>query len=269
VSVSGAAVRPPVGAPAGRQGLDYKWIASGVVIVGALMSILNQTVVNVALPTLEADFNVSLTEIQWVVTAYALGLAAIIPLTGWLSDRYGTKRVFMVSQILFTLSSVLCALAWSNGSLIAFRVVQGLAGGLIMPVGMTILMMVSRPEERGRMMSVMGVPMLVGPVLGPLLGGWLVQSVSWRLIFVINVPIGVIGALLSALYLRGPAGTTHRPPLDLGGLFLGIPAVVAIVYGLSQPSSRGWGSADTLLPLAGGAAMWSSSACTSCGRRRR
>ncbi len=223
--------------------------------MGALMSILNQTVVNVALPTLEADFNVSLTEIQWVVTGYALGLAAIIPLTGWLSDRYGTKRVFMVSQILFTLSSILCALAWSNGSLIAFRVVQGLAGGLIMPVGMTILMMVSRPEERGRMMSVMGVPMLVGPVLGPLLGGWLVQSVSWRLIFVINVPIGVIGALLSALYLRGHAGTTHRPRLDLGGMVLGIPAVVAIVYGLSQPSSRGWGSADTLLPLAGGAAM--------------
>jgi EmrB/QacA subfamily drug resistance transporter len=255
VSAGGTTVRSPVGAPAGRQGLDYKWIASGVVIVGALMSILNQTVVNVALPTLEADFNVSLTQIQWVVTAYALGLAAIIPLTGWLADRYGTKRVFMVSQILFTLSSILCALAWSNGSLIAFRVVQGLAGGLIMPVGMTILMMVSRPEERGRMMSVMGVPMLVGPVLGPLLGGWLVQSVSWRLIFVINVPIGVIGALLSALYLRGPAGTTHRPRLDLGGLVLGIPAVVAIVYGLSQPSSRGWGSADTLLPLAGGAAI--------------
>jgi len=256
VREAGAVIGPPAASPAGaKRELDYKWIASGVVIVGALMSILSQTVVNVALPTLESDFNVSLTEIQWVVTGYALGLAAIIPLTGWLSDRYGTKRVFMVSQILFTLSSILCAMAWSNGSLIAFRVIQGLAGGLIMPVGMTILMMVSRPEERGRMMSVMGLPMLVGPVLGPLLGGWLVQWVSWRLIFVINVPVGVVGALLSALYLRGPAGATLRQRPDLGGLALGIPAVVAIVYGLSQPSSTGWGSASTLLPLIGGGAM--------------
>jgi len=253
---AGPVIARPAAAPAGeRPRLDYKWIASGVVVVGALMSILNQTVVNVALPTLESDFNVSLTEIQWVVTGYALGLAAIIPLTGWLSDRHGTKRVFMVSQILFTLSSILCALAWSTGSLIVFRVIQGLAGGLIMPVGMTILMMVSRPEERGRMMSVMGVPMLVGPVLGPLLGGWLVEWVSWRLIFVINVPIGIVGALLSALYLRGPAGATLRQRPDLGGLALGIPAVVAIVFGLSQPSSRGWESVDTVLPLAGGAAM--------------
>lgn len=253
---AGAVIGPPAAAPAGaKPGLDYKWIASGVVIVGALTSILNQTVVNVALPTLESDFNVSLTDIQWVVTGYALGLAAIIPLTGWLSDRYGTKRVFMVSQILFTLSSILCAMAWSNGSLIAFRVIQGLAGGLIMPVGMTILMMVSRPEERGRMLSVMGLPMLVGPVLGPLLGGWLVQWVSWRLIFVINVPIGVVGALLSALYLRGPGAATLRQRPDLGGLALGIPAVVAIVYGLSQPASKGWDSVDTFVPLIGGAAM--------------
>src|SRR5262249_56730356 len=155
VGEAGAVVgRLAAGPPGPKPGLDYKWIASGVVVVGALMSILNQTVVNVALPTLESDFNVSLTEIQWVVTGYALGLAAIIPLTGWLSDRHGTKRVFMVSQILFTLSSILCALAWSTGSLIAFLVIQGLAGGLIMPVGMTILMMVSTPEELRPMMSV-------------------------------------------------------------------------------------------------------------------
>src|SRR5262245_37299122 len=109
------------------------------------MSILNQTVINVALPTLEVDFGVSLNQIQWVVTAYAPGLAAVIPLTVWLSDRYGTQRVFLVSQVLFTLASMLCGLAWSNGSLIGFRVIQGLAGGLIMPVGMTILMTVSRP----------------------------------------------------------------------------------------------------------------------------
>jgi EmrB/QacA subfamily drug resistance transporter len=243
-----------VEAPA-RPGLDYKWIAASVVVVGALMSILNQTVINVALPTLETDFRVSLVEIQWVVTGYALGLAAIIPLTGWLSDRYGTKRVFLVSQVLFTLASMLCGLAWSNPSLIAFRVVQGLAGGLIMPVGMTILMSVSRPEERGRTMAVLGLPMLVAPVLGPLLGGWLVQYVSWRLIFYLNVPIGIVGALMTAALLRGSSGRAGGQRLDVGGLALGIPAVVAIVYGLSQPSTYGWDSAQTVLPLAGGVVL--------------
>src|SRR5215831_16451873 len=167
------------------------------------MSILNQTVINVALPTLETDFGVSLTEIQWVVTGYSLGLAAVIPLTGWLADRYGTKRVFLVSQVLFTFASMLCGLAWNNPSLIVFRVVQGLAGGLIMPVGMTILMTVSRPEERGRMMAVLGLPMLVAPVLGPLMGGWLVQYVSWHVIFYLGVPIGIAGSVMTALLLEG------------------------------------------------------------------
>ncbi|HSR23923.1 MAG TPA: DHA2 family efflux MFS transporter permease subunit, partial [Candidatus Eisenbacteria bacterium] len=184
----------------------------------------------------------------------SLGLAAVIPLTGWLADRYGTKRVFLVSQVLFTLSSMLCGLAWSNPSLIAFRVVQGLAGGLIMPVGMTILMTVSRPDERGRMMAVLGLPMLVAPVLGPVLGGWLVQYVSWRLIFYVNVPIGIAGAVMTALLLRGPAGEGRRQRLDAAGLTLGVPAVVAVVYGLSQPGQYGWASAHTLLPLLGGTA---------------
>src|SRR5215472_13505475 len=237
---------------AGRRRVDYKWVAASVVVVGALMSILNQTVVTVALPTLERDFGVSLIDIQWVITGYSLGLAAVIPLTGWLADRYGTKRVFLTSQVLFTLASVLCGLAWSNGSLIAFRVVQGLAGGLIMPVGMTILMTVSRPEERGRMMAVLGLPMLVAPVLGPLLGGWLVQYVSWHVIFYLAVPIGVAGSVMTALMLQGSPPQAGGQRLDTGGLALGIPAVVAIVFGLSQPSMYGWLSAQTMLPLLGG-----------------
>ena len=238
-----------------RSRVDYKWVAAGVVVVGALMSVLNQTVVTVALPTLEADFGVSLIEIQWVVTAYALGLAAVIPLSGWLCDRYGTKRIFLVSQVLFALASILCGLAWSNGTLIGFRVVQGLAGGLIMPVGMTILMSASRPEERGRMVAALGLPMMVGPILGPTLGGWLVEFVNWRLIFFVNVPVGVAGAVLTALLLRGRPAGAERQPLDIAGLLLATPAVVAIVYGLSQPSGSGWASAETLVPLIGGAAL--------------
>lgn len=238
----------------GRR-LDYKWVAASVVMVGALMSIINQTSVNVALPTLESDFKVSLTDVQWVVTAYSLGLAGVIPMSGWLADRYGTKRVFLVTQILFTLGSILSGLAWSNGSLIAFRVVQGLAGGLVMPVGMTILMSVSRPEERGRMMAALGLPMMVAPVLAPTIGGWLVQSVSWRWIFLMTVPFGVIGAFLTVLLLRDAASERRRQPLDLTGLLLVTPAVVGITYGLSQPSAYGWGSVQTLLPMLGGLAL--------------
>jgi EmrB/QacA subfamily drug resistance transporter len=242
---------------AGRPArIDYKWVASGVVMLGAVMVILDQTVVNVALPTLETDFNVSLSGVQWIVTAYTLALASVIPLAGWLTDRYGSKRVFVTSQVLFVAGSVLCGLAWSNDVLIAFRVLQGLGGGLIMPVGMATLMSVTRPDERGRVMSVLGVPMLIGPVLGPTLGGWLIQAVSWRLIFYLNVPIGIIGVVLAALFLQGArTDQAKREPLDVGGLLLSSGAVVGMVYGLSQPSTYGWGAWQTVVPLAAGAVL--------------
>src|SRR5438309_873300 len=240
---------------AGRRGIEYKWQAGFVVIVGAIMVILDQTVVNVALPTLETDFKVTLSDVQWIVTAYALALASVIPLTGWLTDRYGTRRVFVVSQVLFTIGSVLCGLAWSNNVLIGFRVLQGLGGALIMPVGMAILMGATRPEERGRMMAVLGAPMMIGPVLGPTLGGWLVQSASWRLIFYINLPIGIFGALLSLLVLRESRQERLRQPLDVIGLALIVPAMLGVVFGLGQPNTYGWGSVQTLLPMLGGLAL--------------
>lgn len=249
----------PPGAPGTWQQTDsderYKWIAAGVLLTGAVMTILDQTVVNVALSTLEKDFNASLSEIQWVVTAYSLALAAVIPMSGWLSDRYGAKRVFLISQILFTVGSALCGLSWSHNALIGFRVLQGLGGGLIMPVGMAMLMRVSRPDQRGRLMAVMGVPMLLGPALGPTLGGWLIQNYTWRLIFYINVPIGIAGSILSAIVLREVASMRKSGRLDAGGLALVTPAVVGMVYGLSQPSTYGWDSAQTLVPLVGGAAL--------------
>lgn len=249
MSTEAAEVRPAGG------GLDnrYKFLAAGVVMVGAVMVILDQTVVTVALPTLEKDFGVTLADAQWIITAYTLALAAVIPLTGWLTDRYGTKRIFVTSQLLFVAGSVLCGLSWSNASLIGFRILQGLGGGMIMPVGMTILMSITRPEERGRMGAVMGVPMLFGPVLGPTLGGWLVQDASWRYIFFINLPIGLLGALLSSTQLREAAGRiARRERLDLVGLLLVTPAVLGVVYGLSQPGSYGWWSLETVGPLAGG-----------------
>src|SRR3954466_3443999 len=175
-----------------------------VVVVGAIMSILDTTIVNVALQTLRTDLGASLATIQWVSTAYLLALSAVIPLTGWMAERFGPRTVWMSSVAGFVLTSALCGVAWSAGSLIAFRVLQGLAGGMIMPIGMITLAQAAGPKRMGRVMSVIGVPMLMGPVVGPVIGGLLIDNLSWRWIFFVNVPVGIIGLLLAWRLL--PAG---------------------------------------------------------------
>src|SRR4051794_39156306 len=167
------------------------WVVAAVVIVGVIMSILDTTIVNVALETLSRELNSPLSTIQWVATGYLLSLASVIPLAGWMAERFGAKRVWMVSVALFGIGSALCGLAWSAGSLIFFRVLQGFGGGLIMPVGMAVLAQTAGPKRMGRVMSVIGVPMLLGPVLGPVIGGLIVDNASWRWIFYVNVPIAV------------------------------------------------------------------------------
>ena len=146
-------------------------IVAGVVLLGAVMSILDITVVNVAINRLAIDFNASLTTIQWVVTGYTLAIAAVIPLTGWAADRFGTKRLYLTSLVLFVGGSILCGAAWSAGSLIGFRVLQGLGGGMIMPAVMTIMTKKAGPHRMGRVMGILGVPMLVALIIGPILGG--------------------------------------------------------------------------------------------------
>jgi len=175
-----------------------------VVIVGAIMSILDTTIVNVALESLARDLNAPLSTIQWVATGYLLSLATVIPLTGWAAERFGPRKVWMTVVAGFVVTSALCALAWSAESLIAFRVLQGIAGGMIMPIGMITLAQTAGPSRVGRVMSVIGVPMLLAPVLGPVLGGLIVTHLSWRWIFLVNLPIGVIGLVLAAKLM--PAG---------------------------------------------------------------
>ncbi len=186
-------------------------LAAAVVICGAVMTILDTTIVNVAIDRLGVVFDSRLATIQWVSTAYLLALAAVIPLTGWMVDRFGTRHVFIGAVALFVAGSTLCGLAWSAGSLIGFRVLQGLGGGMVMPTGMTILARAAGQERMGRVMALVGVPMLLAPALGPIIGGALVDSASWRLIFFINVPIGLFTLVLASRVLRQRRGPAARP----------------------------------------------------------
>jgi EmrB/QacA subfamily drug resistance transporter len=213
-------------------------VIASVVVVGAIMSILDTTIVNVALATLSRDLHASLSTIQWVATGYLVALATVIPMTGWAAERFGAKRLWMIVVALFVAGSALSGLAWSAGSLIFFRVLQGLGGGMIMPAGMTILAQAAGPQRIGRVMSVVGAPMLLGPILGPVLGGLILQHLSWRWIFYVNVPIGAL-ALLLAWKLLPRSEPQHGEQLDLVGLALLSPGLAAIVFGLSETSSHG------------------------------
>ena len=226
-------------------------VVAAVVLLGAVMSILDTTVVNVAIDHLAVAFNASLTTIQWVITGYTLALAAVIPVSGWAADRFGTKRIYMTSLVLFTLGSVAAGLSWSAESMIVFRVLQGIGGGLIMPTVMTIMTKKAGPHRMGRVMGVLGVPMLIAPIMGPILGGWLVADVSWRWIFFINVPIGIVAFILALIVLdRDQPQPAHR--LDWLGMLLLSPGLAVFIYGLAESSSYGFGSPRSWGPTAVG-----------------
>src|SRR5881409_3518127 len=159
-----------------NNGLDRELLRLGAVVVaGSIMAILDATIVNVAIPTLGGDFGTSISLIQWVMTGYLLAFASVIPLTGWASDRFGAKRVWIASLLLFM---ALSGAAWSIEALIGFRILQGLGGGMILPVGQTILAQAAGPQRMGRVMSIVGVPMLLAPIFGPVLGGAIVDQWS-------------------------------------------------------------------------------------------
>ena len=224
-----------------------------VVVLGSIMSILDTTIVNVAVPTLAKDFRAPLSQVQWVSTGYLLALAMTIPLTGWSIERFGAKKVWIGSLSLFLAGSALSGAAWSIQSLIVFRVVQGVGGGMIMPVGMAIMAIGAGPQRMGRVMSMLGVPMLLGPVLGPVIGGLIVDSVSWRWIFYVNIPIGIVAIALAVRILPGHDRTDRDNKLDFLGLALLSPGLGLFVYGLSQ---AGQGSSTSVfVPAAIGLAL--------------
>ncbi|KJY35635.1 DHA2 family efflux MFS transporter permease subunit [Streptomyces katrae] len=229
-----------------------------VVITGAVMSVLDMTIVNVALDRLSESFGSPLETIQWTATAYTLALAAVIPAAAWAMGRIGAKRTYLTALSLFTLGSLLAACAWSAGSLIAFRAVQGLGGGLLMPVGMTMVMRAADRDRLGRAMALLGLPVLVGPVAGPVLGGWLVDTASWQWIFLVNLPVGAAALILAAKLLRpdSPLGAAASPRLDLPGLLSLSPGLALLLYGLSRGGESGrFLSPGVLAPLLGGAVL--------------
>jgi EmrB/QacA subfamily drug resistance transporter len=253
--MSQAEASPSPAQAADPNALDREtMVVAAVVLLGAIMSILDTTIVNVAIDRLSIDFNASLTTIQWVVTGYTLALAAVIPATGWAADRFGTKRIYLTSLALFMLGSALCAVAWSAGSLIAFRVLQGVGGGMIMPAVMTIMTKKAGPHRMGRVMGILGVPMLVAPILGPILGGWLVDDVSWRWIFLINIPIGVVAIILAWLKLeRDTSEPSHR--LDWLGMALLSPGLTLLIFGLAESASGGFSDFKSWAPIVAGVVL--------------
>jgi MFS family permease len=231
-----------VAPPRGLGGLDYKWVALGVVLLGTIMTILDATIVNIAVPTLQTDLKAgSYSDIAWVITGYMLAQGAVIPMTGWATDRFGTKRLYLITIALFTIASMACGLAQNLGELILFRVLQGIGGGMLMPIGMTIILQAVGPENMGKVMGIFGVPMLLAPALGPVLGGWFVQDFTWRLIFYVNVPIGILAFVSASRYLV-ESHKAHGLHLDTFGLLTATPALVAIMYAVDRSTALGWTS---------------------------
>nr|WP_284286356.1 DHA2 family efflux MFS transporter permease subunit [Alicyclobacillus fastidiosus] len=224
------------------------------IIAGVFMVVLDNTVMNVALPKLVTDFHTQLPTLEWTVTGYTLAQAAVIPLSGWLADRFGAKTIFLSSTVLFTIGSVMCSTPHSAGLLILYRILQGLGGGSVLPVAMAYIYRLTPPEKAGAVMGMMGIPILFAPAIGPVLAGWLVQYHSWRWIFLLNLPIGLLCLLIG---LKGLPQWKKQDVagMDVWGTILGPIAFAALSYGVSE-GANGWHSAKTIAGLVvGGLAL--------------
>ncbi|MEK7215299.1 MAG: DHA2 family efflux MFS transporter permease subunit [Chloroflexota bacterium] len=236
----------------GRSGFDYRWLSLGVTTVGSFMSLLDATMVNIGLHTIIDEFHADVQDGQWVITGYTLALSIVIPVSGFLAERIGMKRLYMMTMAMFIMTSVLSGLAWNLQSLIFFRVLQGLGGGMLQPLGQAIVYSIVTPLERPRFMAMLGLPALVGPLLGPTIGGYLVEYASWRAMFTINLPIGLAGLTLAWLLLKEVA-PRRGARLDLPGFLLSAIAFPSLMLGFTLGSSDGWTALETEICLVVGA----------------
>jgi EmrB/QacA subfamily drug resistance transporter len=231
---------------------EYKHIVAVVFTLGLFMDLLDVTIVNVALPTIGREYHAGAGSIEWTITGYLLALAAAIPVSGWAGDRFGTKPTFIFALAVFTTSSLLCGLSWDTTSLVGFRVLQGIGGGLLTPVGTTMVLRAFPMSERASVTALLTVPAVLGPALGPVVGGYLVEYQSWRWIFFINIPIGLLALAIAVALLHEPRPEGRRR-LDVAGLLLAAPGLSAVVFALSQAGPHGLG--DVRVVVAGGAGL--------------
>ena len=229
-------------------GLDPKWKVLISVMFGVFMIILDSTIVNIAFPTLRAQFGASLSDAQWVLSIYVLALGVTTPVSGFLADRFGIKRMYLLGIALFTVGSILCGIAPSLPLLIVARAIQGFGGGIAQPLGPAQLYRAFPPKEQGTALGIFGIALVVAPALGPILGGWLVDLGIWRAIFFVNVPIGILGVFLGSRFL--PDYRIERRPLfDPLGLLTAVAGFGAVLYAASQAETYGWTGSSTLLLL--------------------
>ena len=239
---------------AGRPGAaaEAKWgLPLAVVVVGMFMSVLDTSIVNVAIPSMQKEYGASLTDIEWVATAYTLCLGVIVPTSAWLGERLGLRRVYLISLLGFSAFSALCGMAGDLNSMIFFRILQAIPAGVIPVTCMTILYRMVPPRKLGIAMGMYGLGIVVAPGVGPTLGGYLVEYVNWRLIFYINVPIGVLGAIAALAVLPAFPSTSSRR-FDVLGFSCISAGLFALLLAVSEGQNWGWTSYPILLLLAGG-----------------
>ncbi|GCE29050.1 MFS transporter [Dictyobacter alpinus] len=234
-----------------RSRLPYKWLVLLVVIFGSFMSILDQTVINNALPGLQRAFSTDLGSLQWVITAYILTQGVVTPTTAFFANRLGTKRFYIIALTLFTLGSALCGFAWNLPVLIVFRIIQAFGGAILFPLAITLLFSEFPPHQRGLASGFLSISALMAPALGPTLGGYIVTYASWPLIFYINVPVGIVGIIMAFVLLR-ERRSEGRMNFDLPGFVLVATGLAAVLYALSSANISGWDSPTALLTLSGG-----------------
>ncbi|SHI01625.1 drug resistance transporter, EmrB/QacA subfamily [Sporobacter termitidis DSM 10068] len=229
---------------------------SVILVLGVLAPLLDSTMINVALKTMALELETTVSVIQWVATGYALAMGIAVPISGWAADRFGGKRVYVFSMLLFFVGSVLSAVSWSIGSLICFRLVQGFGTGLMLTTLTTLIVHISGGKKLGSLMSIISIPSLLGPILGPLLGGLILNGLSWRWTFYINIPICFITLLLTLFLVPKDAGQKGKTRLDIAGILLLSPMFAAFIYGISQVSSHGgFGSPAVLVPVLAGVVL--------------
>lgn len=236
---------PPPPLPKHNRGLSYKWLVVIVAIFGTLMSAVDKTIINIAIPQIQHTFGADLHTVQWVATSYLLATGIGIPTTPLFADTLGLKRFYLLSIALFTTTSILCGLSWNLPVLILLRFAQGLSEAGLIPMSLAMIFREFPEGERGLASGVFGIPVLLAPVLAPTLGGWLVSIADWRLIFFVNVPFGIAGILLTCFALQEKRPQT-RPSFDLPSFLLVAGGLVLVLYALSQASVKGWTSLTVL-----------------------